>query len=397
MVRRAALTLALILATPTAALAGTDPGSPSSATAPLTEASGATFDEERSTAVPALRVTRKVRGLSTPWDVQPLPKGRLLISERDNRRLLVWRAGRKTVLSFPSRRVWVSGETGLMSVAVDPEFPRNRRVYTCQGWITASGHDVRVIAWRMNGSYTGVRRIKVLVRGIPSTTGQHGGCRLLISRAGALLVGTGDAAVGSTPQDLRSLGGKVLRLNRFTGRPHRKNPWPGAASVNRRYVLTYGHRNVQGLAQRSDGTLWSAEHGPDRDDEVNRLVAGGNYGWNPVPGYNQTVPMTDHGLPGTQVEARWRSGIPTVATSGAVWVRGRKWGAYNGTLAVATLKGSRLLFMKFDSSGNHLWTRTPPALTRFGRLRSVTRAPNNNLLVTTSNGTNDVVLRVRPR
>lgn len=392
MVRLAALSLALLLATPTAALAGTDAGSPSAATTP---ASVTTSVGQRSTAVPSLRVSRKVRGLSTPWDVQPLPKGRLLISERDTRRLLVWRAGRKTVLSFPSRRVWASGETGLMSIAVDPRFTRNRRVYTCQGWITSSGHDVRVIAWRMNRSYTGVRRIKVLLRGLPATSGRHGGCRLLIASSGALLVGTGDAATGTNPQSVGSLGGKVLRLNRRTGAPHPGNPFTSSARA--RYVLTYGHRNVQGLAQRKDGTIWSAEHGPDRDDEVNRLVSGGNYGWNPVPGYNESVPMTDHGLPGVQINARWRSGVPTIATSGAVWVRGRKWGAYNGTLAVAALKGSRLLFMKFDSFGNHLWTRTPPALTRFGRLRSVTRGPNNNLLVTTSNGTEDVVLRVRPR
>lgn len=396
MVRLSALTLALLLAAPTAgptaALAGTDPGSPSAAAAPAT---GTTSDPERSAAVPALRVTRKVRGLSTPWDVQPLPKGRLLISERDSRRLLLWRDGRTRVLRFPSGQVWASGETGLMSLAVDPRFRDNRRIYTCQGGFTSSGHDVRVIAWRMKRGYTGVRRLTVLLHGLPATSGRHGGCRLLIASSGALLVGTGDAATGTNPQSLGSLGGKVLRLNRFTGAPHPGNPFASSAAA--RYVLTYGHRNVQGLAQRKDGTIWSAEHGPDRDDEVNRLVTGGNYGWNPVPGYDESVPMTDHALPGVQVDARWRSGVPTIATSGAVWVRGRKWGAYNGTLAVAALKGSRLLFMKFDGKGNHLWTRTPPLLTRFGRLRSVTRTPNNNLLVTTSNGTDDVVLRVRPR
>ena len=90
--------------------------------------------------------------------------------------------------------------------------------------------------------------------------------------------------------------------------------------ANRRYVHTYGHRNVQGLAQRADGSLWSVEHGSDRDDEVNLLVNGGDYGWNPVPGYNESVPMTDQGLPGTQIDAKWSSGYPTVATSGGTFV-----------------------------------------------------------------------------
>ena len=137
----------------------------------------------------------------------------------------------------------------------------------------------------------------------------------------ALLIGTGDAAVGTNPRNLDSLGGKVLRVHRDTGAPMPDNPYAGATTA-RRFVLTYGHRNVQGLAQRADGSLWSVEHGSDRDDEVNRLVPGGDYGWNPVPGYNESVPMTDQSLPGVQQEAAWSSGVPTIATSGAAWVRG---------------------------------------------------------------------------
>jgi len=381
--RRACL-LVLVLAV--LAAVGAPVGAP--AAAPVLAAG------HRHDAFPSLTVTRQVRGLATPWDVQRLPHGRLLISERDTHRLLIWRAGRKHAVRFPAQ-VWVSGETGLMSLAVDPGFAKNRRVYTCFGGYTSTGHEVRVVAWRMNLHYTGVRRIRTLLRGLPATSGRHGGCRLLISRSGALLVGTGDAATGTNPQNLDSLGGKVLRISRFTGKPWPQNPWASSPKP-RRFVLNYGHRNVQGLAQRADGSLWSVEHGPDRDDEINLVVAGGNYGWNPVPGYNEAVPMTDQSLPGTQIAARWSSGYPTIATSGAAWVSGSQWGSYNGTLAVAALKGSRLVFFKFDSAGHLLWTRTPPAVTLFGRLRSVTRAGNGDLLVTTSNGTGDAVLRVSP-
>jgi aldose sugar dehydrogenase len=107
--------------------------------------------------------------------------------------------------------------------------------------------------------------------------------------------------------------------------------------------------------------------------------------------------MTDQGLPGAQVNARWRSGFPTLATSGAAWVRGRQWGLYDGTLAVAALKGSRLLFMRFDAAGNLSQVRVPPALRRYGRLRSVTSLADGDLLVTTANGgSRDAVLRVHP-
>ena len=56
-----------------------------------------------------------------------------------------------------------------------------------------------------------------------------------------------------------------------------RNPFIKAAEHAKRYVHTFGHRNVQGLTQRADGTVWSVEQGTYRDDEVNRS-AGGDYG-----------------------------------------------------------------------------------------------------------------------
>jgi aldose sugar dehydrogenase len=347
--------------------------------------------------IPGLQATRQVTGLSNPWDVQSIGSGRLLVTERDSGRLLLWEDGNTRQVQFPSGQVWVSGETGLMSMEVDPRFETNGRFYTCQGWLKpGGGHDIRVIAWRLNDAGTRARFVETLLAGFPTSTGRHGGCRLLILTNGALLVGTGDAAEGRNPRNLRSLGGKTLRMNRMTGRPWRDNRFINSESQRKRYVHTYGHRNIQGLAQRGDGTLWNAEHGPGIEDEVNKLFNGADYGWHPVPGYNEGVPMTDHSLPGRQIGARWNSG-PTPATSGAAWVRGGKWGGYNGTLAVACLEGSRVIFMKFDRSGRLRWTRAPMALRNFGRLRSVTVAPNNDLLITSDNDAGDAIIRVSPR
>jgi len=338
---------------------------------------------------------RTVAGaLEHPWDVQRAPGGRLLVSERDRARISVVRHGKRRTLVDLSPLVWVSGETGLMSMAVDR---KARTLWACHGARTRDGHEVRVTRWRVNRSWRGVRGRRTIVSGLPASSGRHGGCRLLLDRSdGALLIGTGDAAVGTNPRDLDSLGGKVLRVDASTGKPMSDNPWADD-SRPRRLVLTYGHRNVQGLAQRADGSLWSVEHGSDRDDEVNQLVPGGDYGWNPVPGYDESVPMTDHSLPGVQQDAAWSSGSPTIATSGAAWVRGKKWGALRGSLAVAALKGSRLVFIRFNAAGRAVQVREPAAMRRFGRLRSVTRAPNGDLLVTTANGARDRVLRVTPR
>lgn len=370
------------------------PTLPATAHAPDERAAPATAERR----TPGLKVTRVASGLDIPWDVQSIGKGRLLVTERDNARLVViGRKGNKRHVRLPGR-VRVAGETGLMSLAIDPGFPRNNRFYTCQGGFTQGGADVRVMVWKLNEKATKVKRVRKLVGGFPATSGRHGGCRLLILKDGSMLVGTGDAAVGTNPRDLHSLGGKTLRLNRFSGKPWPSNPFVEAKNRNQRFITTYGHRNVQGLAQRKDGSLWSVEHGSYRDDEVNRLVDGGDYGWNPVPGYNESVPMTDQSLPGKQIEARWSSGDPTIATSGASFVEGRKWGSYNGTLAVAALAGSELLFMRFDKTGRLRSVKVPAKLRQYGRLRSVTSAPNGDLLVTTSNGGGaDLLLRVSPR
>ncbi|WP_372727718.1 PQQ-dependent sugar dehydrogenase [Nocardioides sp.] len=408
---RLSLRTAALVAAPALAVTGCAPAAdgPRSAPPSVSDTSTRTTSSETSSrtatgspavrGVPRLRVTTRVRGLDNPWDVKQIGRKRLLISERDSGRLIVWEGGRKRVVDFPSETVWVEGETGLMSLEVDPRFAKNRRIYTCQGGFPAGGgNDVRVMAWRMNAAATRATKIRALVTGLPATTGRHGGCRLEILRNGALLVGTGDAAQGSNPRDLTSLGGKTLRLNRWNGKPLSGNPFSKAADPRKRYVFTYGHRNIQGLAQRRDGSLWSIEHGPWFDDEVNKLRKGGDYGWHPVPGYNEDVPMTDQSLPGRQVEARWSSGEPTLATSGGAWVTGRSWGALRGTLAVAALKAERVVFMTFDTKGRLLRTRTPAALRDIGRLRSITVDSKNRLLITTDLGYDrDKVLLVRPR
>lgn len=347
---------------------------------------------------PALRVTRLASGLDNPWDVKSIGDGRLLVTQRDRATLSVVSNGRVRPVAFPSDEVWVSGETGLLGLEVDPRFERNRRIYTCQGGFTSGGTDVRVVAWKLNASATRATRKKTLVGGFPTSTGRHGGCRLLVAGDGSLYVGTGDAAQGANPQDLTSLGGKTLRLDRFTGAPWPTNPFADSAVVATRYIYTYGHRNVQGLAQRSDGTLWSVEHGPDRDDEINQLEPGGNYGWNPVPGYNEDVPMTDRGLPGGQVGAAWSSGAPAIAPGGATFVTGKKWGRLQGTLAMAVLKDAQVLFLAFDRSGELGRIRAPRELQGLGRIRAVSNGPRNSLLLTTDNGDGqDAVYAVRPR
>ncbi|CAN5601655.1 PQQ-dependent sugar dehydrogenase [soil metagenome] len=339
--------------------------------------------------------------LDHPWDVRSLGDGRLLMTQRERATVSVVDSEGITDVDFPSEEVWVSGETGLLGLEVDPDFASNHSFYTCQGATVPGGHDVRVVAWTLDDEPLAATQEQVLVSGFPTSTGRHGGCRLLVAGDGSLYVGTGDAAQGTNPQDLTSLGGKVLRLDRMTGEPWPDNPFIDAADTDQRYVESYGHRNVQGLAERSDGTVWSVEHGPDRDDEVNLLVSGGDYGWNPVPGYDESVPMTDQDLPGEQLEAAWSSGDPTIAPGGATFITGSQWGDLEGALAMAVLKDREVLFLFFDADAALEKVRRPAELDDLGRVRTVVTDTNpeheGDLLVTTDNGDGqDSLYRVTP-
>ena len=219
-------TLPLVIAglacsSPAAETTAPEQSSPASSATSTPVSSSPSSSSGAITRVPRLKVGKLVSGLDIPWDVQQV-RGGLLVTERDSAQLLRVKDGRTRRIAFPGNSVWVSGETGLMSMAVDPAFNRNRRVFVCQGGFTDSGTDVRVVSYRLDAALTRASKPRIVLSGLPVSSGRHGGCRLLIDReTGALHVGTGDAAIGTNPRDLTSLGGKTLRLDRKTGAPGR--------------------------------------------------------------------------------------------------------------------------------------------------------------------------------
>ena len=342
-------------------------------------------------APPDLQVDTLVSGLSIPWGIAFAPDGTMLFTQRAG--VLSSRLADGTVQPVTAEfsDLFARGETGLMGIGVDPSFSSNRRFYTCQGH---TGPEIQVIAWTINAAYTVATRVAdPLVGSMPVVTGRHGGCRLRFGPQGYLWIATGDAASGTVPQDLTSLGGKVLRVNASTGAGAPTNPFAPSR------VYTYGHRNVQGLALRpGTSQMWSVEHGPSVDDEINLLVAGRNYGWDPVPGYDESVPMTDLvKFPGA-LEAKWSSGGRTLATSGGIFLEGDQWGVWEGRLAVATLKDSKLRLFEFTPEGGFVSQVIIPELNgAFGRLRTPMMGPDGALYVSTSNGSGvDRILRVTP-
>ena len=362
----------------------------------------------RNTAVPDLAVEVVADGFEHGWDVGFLPDGRALVTERPGRISIVsgLREGaRRTEVRADLDDVFVQGEGGLMGMVVHPDFASSRLFTTCQTHEEdGDPDDIRLVTWRLSQDGSSAERVRDLLTGLPISSGRHSGCRPEIAADGALLVGTGDVARGRLPQDRTSLGGKVLRLDLETGDPLPDNPFVSSGNRRERYVYSYGHRNIQGVAVLpGTGEVYTAEHGPSNNDEVNRITAGANYGWDPsqggtVGGYDESVPMTDRERFPDAVPAIWQSGRTTQAVCAAEFLEGEQWAGLEGALVVTALKGAKLLLLTLEDDGSLAEVSVPEETDGpFGRLRAARLGPDGALYVTTTNGDDDKLLRITPR
>jgi glucose/arabinose dehydrogenase len=339
---------------------------------------------------PRLAVSVVADGLDHPWDVAQAPDGTLLFDERGGGFTAVLPDGTVQDVHADMGHLFARGETGLMGLVLDPGFDANRRFYSCGGVTDGAAASIEVIGWTVSADWRSATRFAdPLIGDIPvnQESGRHGGCRLRFTPDGALLIGTGDNAVGTNPQDRSSRAGKVLLADPATGEVA---------------VWNYGHRNVQGLAVRpGTNQIFAVEQGTFRDDEVNLLKAGGNYGYDPAGadgGYDESVPMTDTSIPGA-IPAVWSSGPRTIATCGGTFLDGKQWGAYDGLMLLGALKGQGVLALRLDRNGalEHQF-RLPELEGTHGRIRTVQQGTDGDLYVTTDNGGGaDQLLRVTPR
>ncbi len=342
----------------------------------------------------SLAVSTLVSGLDHPWDIAWTPDGTMLFTQRPGP--IDARVGNQNRQLAAPPDVKAVGEGGMMGIAVDPDFGTNRFIYTCFHSSLSNPSTTRVVRWKVDTDYTTLSDRTDLITDIPAASTFHFGCRTRFGPDGYLWITTGDGAIGPAPQDKHSLAGKVLRIDRNgDGAPGN----PGGDFLPQ--IYTYGHRNPQGLAFRPyDGKAFSIEHGTTCDDEINLLVPGGNYGWDPKVGasqaYNQNVPMTDKARHPDALDAMWSSGCPTIAPSGGTFLVGDQWKGWNQALAVAVLKGQQLHVFGLDADGRAVdkiqWTYFENG---YGRLRVAAEGPDGDLYLLTDASPGSI-LRVHP-
>jgi glucose/arabinose dehydrogenase len=309
-------------------------------------------------------------GLTVPWGLGFLPDGSALATERNSGRVLQLRPGSAPVQVATISGVRPTGEAGLLGLAVSPTYEQDGYVYV---YFTAA-RDNRIVRFTLAQPQTQ----QVVVSGLAKAS-THDGGRIAFGPDGNLYAGVGDAGNTANSQNPQSRNGKILRLLPDGGVPA-DNPFPGSV------VYSLGHRNVQGLAWDAQGRLYASEFGQNSWDEVNQIVPGANYGW----------PIVE----GRANDSRFRDPIVTWATAEA----SPSGATVDGdTLYVAALRGQRLWAVPLDGNGG---AGTPTAFlqNQYGRLRTVERAPDGALWVTTSNrdgrgtpaATDDRVLRFPP-
>ena len=362
------------------------------------------------------RLTRTVlmSGLSDPWDLAFTPDGEMLFTEKC-RGLSVLRKDGSVRRLFGTKGAAVlaedffcRGQSGMNGVAVDPDFARNRFVYVYMPSRIGSPATNRVLRLTVDNDNSKVSDRRDIVTDIPlknslnlwGGAGAHSGGRIRFGPSdGFLYVTTGDNHNGSLPQDLKSLGGKVLRIDRNgEAAPGNKTPSGGDPRI-----FTYGHRNVQGIAfHPGSGRPFSCEHGPGRDDEVTPLVPGGNGGWDPKPepgvdcasnycGYTSNkrdgtpTPMTDTGKFPDAMRPSWNNNGVSEGMSPCVFLSGAKWKSWEGRLAVGFLRGQRIDILNLDQAGMATGKLTVPGIPS-ERIRTLVLGPDQALYVSTDDG-----------
>jgi len=334
------------------ALAACGSSNPPAAATPSPTATATAPDPATPTATAtAPRLRTIATGLHVPWGIAFLPDGDALVSERTTGRILrIPHGGGKPRVAMKVPGVNLNaGEGGLLGLAVSPDYASDKLVYA----YFTSDTDNRIARFKLGG------KLDVILKGLKAG-GIHNGGRIAFGPDGKLYAGVGETGDTGLAQDRDALNGKILRMNPDGSTPP-DNPFGTL-------VWTWGHRNVQGLTWDRSGRLWATEFGQNTFDEINLIKKGRNYGWPVVEGKGDT-----RGGKFTNPLVTWPTSAASPSGDAII----------GSTLYVGALQGQCV--WRVPLHGARAGTPTRMLAGRYGRIRTVVRAPDGTLWVATSN------------
>jgi len=324
-----------------------------------------------------------VQGLNFPWEILWGPDNFIWMTERGGKISRVNPVTGTVSLLHTITEVVSTGEGGLLGMVLHPSFSSNPHVFVAYNY-NSGGYKEKIVRFTYTGS---ALTSPVTILDNITAASIHNGCRLVITPDLKLFITTGDAANTSLPQNINSVNGKILRLN-LDGTVPADNPVAGNP------YWTFGHRNPQGLVF-ANNILYSSEHGPSTDDEVNIIEKGRNYGWPNVPGFcdagaEQTFCTANN------VKEPLKIWTPTTAACGLDYYNHNLIPQWKNSLLMVALKDARLHQMKLDGAFSNI-TETNEFFTgKYGRMRDLCISPEGKVYICTSNGSNnDRIIEVK--
>ena len=337
-------------------------------------------NEEMSDAVLQTEIIKE--NLSHVWEILYGPDKHLWFTERSGKisRLDLETHEVKPLLQIAD--VQAKGEGGLLGMVIHPDFSAQPYVYVVYNY-SSGEYKEKVV--RYTYSNETLSSPQIIMDNIPAAN-IHNGSRLLITPDNKLLVTIGDASNANRAQDKGSLSGKILRLN-LDGSVPSDNPFENSP------VWTYGHRNAQGLVQVGQ-KVFSSEHGPNSDDEVNIIEKGKNYGWPNVKGFCDESGEQEF-CSQNDIREPLKAYTPTIATCGLAYYNHDEIPQWKNSLLMVTLKDQTLRQLKLSSDQTSILSESEFYRSEFGRLRSICISPDGQVFIGTSNGSNDRIIAIR--
>lgn len=347
-------------------------------------------DDAAAAGVPFKRTV--LADLDAPWAMTFLPDGRMLVTEKDGRLLLLSREGRerKVVATLP---VDSAGQGGLMDVVLAPHFARSRHVYLSFSEAGPGGKGVVLARGRLReGALTDIERL-FQARPYVEGNGHYSG-RIAFSPNGRFLFFTnGDRQKFTPAQDKAATLGKVLRLT-LDGKPAAGNPLASQGFAPE--VWSYGHRNLLGITFDGAGNLWQQEMGPKGGDELNLVLPSRNYGWPNVSNgsHYDGRDIPDH-KPGDGYEPPKVWWNPVISPGGLMIYSGKLFPQWKGDAFIGGLSSQALVRVDINGTSARKGDQWPMG----ARIREVDEGPDGAIYVLEdgADGSQGRLIRLTPR
>lgn len=317
-----------------------------------------------------------VQNLNYPWEILWGPDNFIWMTERGGRISRVNPATGSVSLIHTITETVSNGEGGLLGMVLHPNFSTTPQVFVVYDYNNGGNYREKVVRFTYNG--TTLINPVTLIDNINAAS-IHNGSRLLITPDLKLFITTGDASNQSLPQNTNAVNGKILRLN-LDGSIPADNPVAGNP------YWSFGHRNPQGLVY-ANNIMYSSEHGPANDDEINIIEKGRNYGWPTVHGYCDLSSEIAF-CSSNNVKEPIKAWTPTAAVCGMDYYNSNLIPQWKNSLLMVALKNSRLYQMKLNATFTGITETNEYFTSQYGRMRDVCISPSGKVYICTSNGGN---------